>query len=98
MKIRTVKTASSAYAVQVIEYKNNKRIILKHIGSSHNEKELSDLKLLAEEWIKNYSQQLSIFPDENPHKIIHLNYCKFLGVKHLLFYESIKKNSKNNRL
>lgn len=91
MKIRIVKTASSALAVQVIEYKNNKRIILKHIGSSHNEAELEDLKGIAEEWIKNYTQQLSIFPDDNPNKILHLNYCKFLGVKYLFYYQTLSK-------
>jgi len=91
VKIRIVKTASSALAVQVIEYKNNKRIILKHIGSSHNEAELEELKSIAEEWIKNSSQQLSIFPDDNPNKILHLNYCKFLGVKYLFYYDTLSK-------
>jgi hypothetical protein len=33
------KTASGAKAVQVVRYQNYKRIILKHIGSAHNENE-----------------------------------------------------------
>ena len=36
MKIRVVKTASKARAVQVVRYQNNKRIILRHIGSAQS--------------------------------------------------------------
>lgn len=47
MKIRVVKTASNAKAVQVVQYQNNKRKILHHLGSAHSEAELDDLKLRA---------------------------------------------------
>ncbi|MCC7444040.1 MAG: hypothetical protein IT263_04330, partial [Saprospiraceae bacterium] len=89
MKIRVVNTASKARAVQVVQYQNGKRRILQHIGSAHSDEELSDLLLMAEEWIKSYSKQLSIFPDENPDNLIHLNHCKFIGVKYRFFYEQI---------
>jgi len=36
----------------VIRYQNNKRVVLQHIGSAHTEEALSDLMILAEEWIK----------------------------------------------
>ncbi len=85
MKIRVVKTASKARAVQVVQYRNNKRTILRNLGSAHNDKELSDLMALAEEWIMNYSGWLSIFPDEDPNKLLHLNYCDFLGVRYNFF-------------
>ncbi len=62
MKIRVVKNASKAQAVQVVRYQNNKRIILQHIGSAHTEVVLNDLMILAEEWIKDNTSQLSIFP------------------------------------
>lgn len=91
MKIRFVKTASKAQAVQVVQYQDGKRRILSHIGSAHSDEELNDLLLMAEEWMKNYSKQLSIFPDENPDKLIHLNHCKFIGVKYRFFYEQIDK-------
>jgi len=42
MKIRVVKTASKAKAVQVVSYEDNKRIIVKNIGSAHNEEELNE--------------------------------------------------------
>jgi transposase len=85
MKIRIVHTASKAKAVQVVRYQNNKRVIVQHMGSAHNEQELKELLLLAEEWIKNLSNQLSIFPDDAPNKLVHLNHCTFLGVKYHFF-------------
>ena len=38
-------------------------------------KSWKDLMLLAQEWIKDYSGQLSVFPDEDPNRILHLNHC-----------------------
>ena len=90
MKIRVVKTASNAKAVQVVHYYNNKRVIMHHVGSAHTSEAVDDLVLLAEEWIKDYSSQLSIFPDENPNKLLHLNHCTFLGVQYNFFYNQIK--------
>lgn len=40
MKIRAVKTASNTKAVQVVRYHENKRKVLHHIGSAHNEDDL----------------------------------------------------------
>ena len=91
MKTRVIKTASNAKAVQVVRYQNNKRLVLKHIGSAHNEAELKDLMLLADEWIKCYAGQLSIFPDEDPNRLLHLNHCSFLGIRYNYFYRQIKR-------
>lgn len=91
MKIRVVKTASGASAVQVVQYKNNKRVIVQHIGSSHTQERVCELKLMAGDWIKEHSAQLSLFCDENPNKLLHLNYCSFLGVRYNFFYKEIKK-------
>ena len=90
MKIRIVKTASKANAVQVVRYQNNKRIVLQHIGSAQTAEALSDLMKLAEEWIKDFSRQLSIFPDENPNKLLHLNHSTFIGIKYHYFHKQIR--------
>ena len=45
--------------------------------------------IIAEEWIKDFSKQVSIFPDKNPNKLIHLNHCTFLGVQYNFFYQQI---------
>lgn len=59
MKIRVVKTASKANAVQVVQYQNNKRVILQHNGSAHNDEELNELILMAEEWSGKNGFQIS---------------------------------------
>lgn len=89
MKIRVVKTASQASAVQVVRYRKGKRIILQHIGSAHNGAALEELMVVAQEWIKDYSKQLSVFPDESPNKLLLLNHCTFIGILHRYFYEQI---------
>jgi len=90
MKIRVVKTASKARAVQVVRYQNRKRIVMHHLGSAHSEKALNELIILAEEWIKDQTQQLSIFPEESPNKLLHLNHLSFLGIKYQFFYDQIQ--------
>jgi transposase len=89
MRIRVVTTASKAKAVQVVRYQNNKRVILQHIGSAHTDAELRELMLLAEEWIKDYSKQLSVFPAENPNQLLHLRHCTFMGVRYRYFHQLI---------
>ncbi|MBI3220221.1 MAG: IS1634 family transposase [Bacteroidetes bacterium] len=89
MKIRIVKTASGAQAVQVVRYQHNKRVIVQHIGSAHSGEELNEFILIAEEWIKDFSNQLSVFPDEDPNKLLHLNHCKFIGVKYHFFRDLV---------
>lgn len=89
MKIRIVKTASNAKAVQVVRYHNNKRVVMQHIGSAHTPEALNDLMILAEEWIKDYTRQLSIFPDENPNRLLHLNHSTFIGIKYRFFHNQV---------
>lgn len=42
LKIRMVKTASQSQAVQLVYYKDRKRVIYKHIGSVRTEEELKE--------------------------------------------------------
>ncbi|HOU73887.1 MAG: IS1634 family transposase [Tenuifilum sp.] len=90
MRIRVVKTNSNAKAVQVVSYQNNKRVILKHIGSAHSDDTLKELMILANEWVKDYTGQLSIFSDSNPNSVLHTNHSSFIGVKYHLFYRQIR--------
>jgi len=89
MKIRVVRTASKARAVQIVRYHNNARVIVHHVGSAHSDAEFEKLVMQAEEWIKDYSQQLSFFPDENPNVLLNLNQCTFIGVRYRFFYQQI---------
>ncbi len=44
---------------------------------------------MAEEWIKDKTNQFSIFPDESPNKFLHLNHSTFIGIKRRLFHAQI---------
>ena len=91
LKIREVRTASANIAVQVIYYSNRKRVVLKHIGSARDEGELEALKLLALEYIKDYTQQLSVFPHQNPNTHLHVSHTECIGFYYRFFYDTIQK-------
>lgn len=61
MKIRTVRTSSGSIAVQVVEYFNNQREILCHIGSAKDDTQLVLLKNKALQWIADNDKQISLF-------------------------------------
>lgn len=89
MKIRVVKTASNARAVQVVKYQNNRRIVVRHFGSCHSDDDLKKLLAVAGEWIREFAGQLSIFPEQNPGNVLLLDHCTFLGVYYTFFYDLI---------
>ena len=66
-----------------------KRIIMQHIGSAHNDAELEELMAIAQEWIKDYTKQLSVFPDESPNKTITPQSLYLYCVQYRYFYEQI---------
>jgi len=82
--IRTVKTASSAIAVQVVRYAHRKMIIAVHLGSAHNQEELLALKRSAADWIETASQQQPLFPTAPAAttRLISLNKCRYLGIRY----------------
>ncbi len=45
MKIRVVNTTSDTKVVQVVQYQQNKRKVLNHVGSVHNEEDLKNLMI-----------------------------------------------------
>lgn len=87
--IRTTKTSSSAIAVQVIRYENRKMIIAAHIGSAHNQTELSVLKKSAAVWIEKKSKQRPLFPRPNLSgaNFVQIDKCQYLGVRYGFIYE-----------
>ena len=94
LTIRTVRTASGATAVQVIQYANNKRVVLKHIGSAHTDDELAILRCEAERVCEQLSPQLSLFPSiESPVRLMHMDHLTLQSVTHCFAYEALKKCS-----
>ena len=72
LSIRKVRTASGAIAVQVIRYAQGKRIIVRHIGSSHTDEELAVLCQEAENVREELSRQPSLFSlIEKTPKLLH---------------------------
>lgn len=93
-RIRTIKTTSGALAVQVVEYFQNKREILLHLGSAKNAEELSELKKSALQWIEKNNPQQSLFPllkKETQSALISLDKCQYLGFRYQLLYDSLWK-------
>ena len=63
LTIRTVKTASGATAVQVVQNKGKQRPFLKHIGSAHTEHELELLMAEAREYAEAHCRQPDLFTE-----------------------------------
>lgn len=87
--VRTVKTASSATAVQVVRYRNRKRIVVKHIGSARTQEELASLKQTAQIWIDRETKQQYLFPTERKttSTLIPVGKIRNLGFRYTLAYE-----------
>jgi len=89
--IRKVRTASGATAVQVIRYSQGKRIIVRHIGSSHTDEELSVLYQEAEIVREKLSLQLSFFSTtEKATKILREDHLQLSLVTHSFAYKFLK--------
>jgi len=91
LRTRVVKTASGSSAVQVIYYRNRRRVIFKHIGSARNSQELESLILVARDLIKNTSADIPLFEDVKLDNLLYLDKCEFLGVYCTFLYEAISE-------
>lgn len=58
-----VKTASQSQAVQLVYYKDRKRVIYKHIGSARTEEELKELKAIAQDFLEQHAPVLALFKE-----------------------------------
>ena len=81
LSIRKVKTKSGSIAIQVVIYEGHKSKIIKHIGSDKKEEDLALLYQKAREFIKEYSGQISLFPDAEQ-KILFIDQGECIGVTH----------------
>lgn len=81
LSIRKVKTKSGAIAIQVVRYKGHRAKIIKHIGSSKDEQEISTLYQMAKEFKEEYSGQSSLFKDEQQ-RILFIERGECIAVTH----------------
>ena len=94
LSIRKVRTASGAIAVQIIRYAQGKRIIVRHIGSSHTDEELAVLYQEAEIVREQLSLQPSLFSIiEKPSKLLHEDHLQLTSITHRFAYTALKKCS-----
>jgi len=89
LHIRVVKTASGASAVQVVYYRNRKRVIFKHIGSVKDNQELKSLQLVAQDVINNFNPEIPLFEEAKFDNLLYLDKTDFLGVHYTFLYEII---------
>ncbi len=89
LRIRVVKTASGASAVQIVYYRNRKRIVFKHIGSANSAQELASLKMVAHDVIRSYTPEIPLFEEVKLGNLLHLDKTEFLGVYYTFLYEVI---------
>lgn len=91
--VRTTKTASGAEAVQVVEYRYRKMIILKHFGSAHTKEDLASLKQIALRWIDQETAQQRLFAEEKKKTslpIVSIDKLRNLGFHHTFAYETLR--------
>lgn len=85
--IRTTKTASGATAVQVVQYRSRKVVVLKHIGSARTPEEIDALLQSADAWIERNTGQVSILATQTS-RTLPLAHCTFVGVRHTVAYRT----------
>lgn len=86
--LRVVNTKGDSRAVQVIRYKNRKRIIVKHIGSGNTDEQIVSLSEVARSYIKDATYQTTLFAHmEQQDNIVLLSQCEYLGVYYSFLYD-----------
>lgn len=91
LKFREVKTSSGKIAIQVYYIHNRRRIIVKHLGSASTEDELNNLKHQAEQFIRDYSNQASLFPSLKSGAYSYLEQYECVGFYYRFYYDTIQR-------
>lgn len=89
--LRTTRTSSGSTAVQIVRYEKRKLVIVKHLGSACDKKELQSLKESAWLWIERASKQPSLFYEELDTSENLLKRYQYVGFRYGLLYESLYK-------
>ena len=88
LHIRVINTKGLSRAVQIIRYSNNRRIIVKHIGSGKTDDDIAALCEVASEYIKDAEIQIPLFPAADSRKsILLLEQCEYLGFYYSFLYD-----------
>ena len=81
---RKTRTASGATAVQVVRHVGKRRVVVKHIGSAHDEDTLAILLSEAESYAEAHRVQPSLFAaSDRSSQLVDLSKARLLGVTHM---------------
>jgi len=90
-RIRSTRTKSNSIAIQVVKYEKRQTVVLKHIGSSKEKKEIDLFKIAAKQWIKKNDPQLSLFANKPvvkvKDKVLVVDQSKLISTHKMFTYE-----------
>lgn len=86
--IRKTPGASGATAVQVVEYKQRKVVVLKHVGTARTPEGIEALIQAAESWMDAHLQS-SMFAAITP-RMLPVDSCSFAGVRYMVAYRTLR--------
>lgn len=96
--VRSTSTKSGATAVQVVKYISRKTVVVKHIGSAHNKKDVKLLKITARQWIENKSDQMRLFVQRDKKSqtnyaspVLLVNQSQLISANSVFIYEKLFK-------
>ena len=90
LTIRKTRTASGATAVQVVRNEGRGRLVVKHIGSAHDEAECEALMARAERYAEAHRVQPSLFAEVSPAPLaLDLSHVRLVGVTHQFAREAL---------
>jgi len=88
LKIRKTRTASGATAIQVVRHEGKRRVVVKHIGSAHDQAQLEALMGQAEQYAQTHRTQPSLFV-QPPSELLDLSRTTLASVTHLFAREAL---------
>lgn len=87
--IRKTRTASGAVAIQVVRYVNRRVVMLKHVGSAHDQAGVDQLIAEAEAWYDGQPQG-TLFPEASKPSLV-VDGTEFLGSLHTFAHDVLSK-------
>ena len=88
LTIRKTRTASGATAIQVVRHEGKRRVVVKHIGSAHDQAQLNALIGQAEHYAETHRTQPSLFI-QSPPALLDLSHTTLASVTHLFAREAL---------
>jgi len=90
LHVREVKTKVGSRSVQVCRYENGRRVIVKHIGTGRDDREVEILKATAQAYIRELSRQLLLFSPATPReRDPPLSEYEYRGFRYSFLYDVI---------